>query len=955
MQLKRLLYILSAVCFSIATYAQRGTIRGTVIEDSNGEPLFGVTVQIKGTTNGAITDFDGKFSISAAPGTYDLQVSFVSFQTVTISSLLVEEGDVTVIDQVRLKEDVELLDEVVVTAEVIKTTESALLTVKRKSANVIDGISSASFRKIGDSDAAGAVKRVPGVSVQGGKYVFVRGLGDRYTKTILNGMEVPGLDPDRNSLQLDIFPTNIIDNIVVLKSFTADLPADFTGGIVNIETKDFPVERELSASLSIGINPNMHFNNDYRSYEGSDTDFLGFDDGRRDIPVSPDFLIPSPATDDPLLTEITRSFDPIMAASTDNSSGMNFGFGFSFGDQIEKEKVTIGYIGSISYKNETTFYEDAENNIFLKDNDLSQNELVTDRDQSGDLGINSSFVSGLIGGSIKTQNSKYSLNFMRLQNGESRAGQFDRQVFITSNNTSRRDALDWSERSITNALLNGTHYFNGTKWTIDWNLSPTFSTIDDKDVRVIPYTIEDDGSFEINASEGGDGQRIWRDLEEVNYSGKLDFTNKYSFKGSDAKLKFGASYTYKQRDYLIATFRVRVRGQSNIDWTGDADEIFAFENVWTPEQDFGSYMVSNTDPSNTYDADSENLGVYVSNEANLTDKLKTVVGLRVENYIQRYTGVDQRAAIGDPAGQSFDNEKVIDDLDFFPTVNLIFELKDKTNLRASFSRTIARPSFKEASIAQIFDPITGNTFIGGNRLSEGVNEEAIRSTYINNYDLRYEIFMDRGQTYSVSAFYKTFEDPIELTVFNAANPDTFQPRNLGDSRLYGVELEARKHLGFVSKSLDNIMINSNVSFIQSELEIGPAELESREANARVGEEVDDTREMQGQSPYIVNIGLSYTSDDGDLDAGFYYNVQGRRLAIIGLGRNADVYDDPFHSLNFKAIKSFGSNQRSQVSFSVNNILDDDRDQTYESFGSSDAIFSRRSPRRSFNFGFGYKF
>ncbi|MBC6408923.1 MAG: TonB-dependent receptor [Ekhidna sp.] len=951
---KRLLGFVINSIFALFTYAQNGTIRGTVIEGDNGEPLFGVTVQIKGTTNGAITDFDGKFSISATPGNYDLQVSFVSFQTVTISGLLVEADKVTLIDQIRLEEDVELLDEVVITAEVIKTTEAALLTVKRKSANVMDGISAASFRKIGDSDAAEAIKRIPGISVQGGKYVFVRGLGDRYTKTILNGMEVPGLDPDRNSLQLDVFPTNIIDNLIVLKSFTADLPADFTGGVVNIETKNFPAGKEIGVSISLGFNPNMHFNNEYRTYKGSNSDFLGFDDGRRNIPVSPDFQIPSPSTGSQQLTDITESFDPVMAA-TQQTSGMDFGVGFSLGNQIEKEKITIGYIGSLSYRNETTFYDDAQNNIYLKPADALENELVVDRDQSGSLGINSSFISGLAGGSIKTEKAKYSLNLMRLQNGESRAGQFDRQVFIFSNNISQRDALDWSERTISNALLNGTHYFNDSKWTIDWKFSPTLSSIDDKDVRVLPFTINDDGIFQININEGGDGQRIWRSLEETNYAGKADITNKYKFNGTDAKFKFGGSYTYKLRDYSIATFRIRVDAQSNITWTGDANEVFESQNIWMPEQDFGTYMVNNTDPSNTYSAESQNFGIYVSNEANLIDKLKTVIGVRMESFIQWYTGLDQRAAVGDPDGQVFDNERVIDELDFFPTVNLIYSLQERTNLRASFSRTIARPSFKEASIAQIFDPISSITFIGGNRQLAATNDGRIESTYINNFDLRYEVFLEDAQTYSISAFYKTFENPIELTVFDAANPDTFQPRNLGDSRLYGIELEVRKNLGFLTPAFDNILLNTNVSFIQSELEMGPLELDSRISSARVGENVDDTRKMQGQSPYLINVGLSYNSDDGKLDAGFYYNVQGRRLAVIGLGRNADVYDDPFHSLNFKAIKSLGKNQQSQLSLSVNNILGDKRDQTYESFGSPNFIFSRRNPGTSFSLGFGHKF
>ena len=349
MQLNKLFFSFLLICLVYHIKAQNGTIRGTVVEDANGEPLFGVTVQIINTTNGAITDFDGNFSISTPAGLYDLQVSFVSFQQIKISGVKVLPNEVTVIDLIRLQEDIALLDEVVITAEIIKKTESALLTVKRKSANLIDGISSASFRKIGDSDAASAVKRVPGVSIQDGKYVYVRGLGDRYTKTTLNGMDIPGLDPDRNSLQIDIFPTNIIDNLIVLKTFTADLSADFTGGIVNIERKDFPDKKELGASFSLGFNPSMHFNNNFRSYEGSKTDFLGFDDGRRDIPISPEIQIPSPSTGQNEVTDITNSFDKIMAASK-QMSGLDFGLGFSLGNQLKKEKSTIGYVGAFSLK-----------------------------------------------------------------------------------------------------------------------------------------------------------------------------------------------------------------------------------------------------------------------------------------------------------------------------------------------------------------------------------------------------------------------------------------------------------------------------------------------------------------------------------------------------------------------------------------------------------------------------
>jgi len=225
-------------------YSQKGTIRGTIFDDTLGEALMGVTVIAEGTITGTITDLDGKFNLTLPAGSYNLKFSFVSFETLTVKDVKVTDGGVTVLDDLKLKTATLGLGEVTITASAVRNTENSIMTIKMKSPNVLDGISAAGFRKMGDSDAASSMKRVTGVSVEGGKYIYVRGLGDRYTKTIINGVDMPGLDPDRNSIQMDIFPTSIIDNIIVHKSFSADLPADFTGGVVDIGIKDFPEERK---------------------------------------------------------------------------------------------------------------------------------------------------------------------------------------------------------------------------------------------------------------------------------------------------------------------------------------------------------------------------------------------------------------------------------------------------------------------------------------------------------------------------------------------------------------------------------------------------------------------------------------------------------------------------------------------------------------------------------------
>lgn len=947
--MRKALILLTLLSFSFVAQAQKGTIRGQIIDNETGEGLIGATAQIKGTTNGGVTDFDGNYTIiNLAPGSYEIQVSYVSYQSKTITGVEVKAGEVAVLD-VRLSTDVQQLEEIVVAAEVIRNSETALMTVKRKSPNLLDGISAQSFRRIGDSDAASAIKRVPGVSLQGGKYVYIRGLGDRYTKSILNSVDIPGLDPDRNTLQIDIFPTSLIDNILVLKSFTPDLSADFTGGMVNIETKDFPEEKTLNISGSLGFNPSMHFNGDYLSYEGGGTDFLGFDDGTRDLPLSRDTDIPNPALGDPTLTELTRSFDATLAAMPERSF-MDYSLGISTGNQLNRPKVTWGYNAALSYRNSTRYYERAQFGSFLKPTESDQTELLTNRSQVGQLGSNNVLLSGMLGGALKTNNSKLKLNVLHLQNGETRAAKYITGFFIFASNTVSSDNLDFSERSITNVLLSGDHFLNNGQWEINWKLAPTWSNIDDKDVRQTPFRLED-GIYTIEPSEAGDPIRIWRFLDEVNYVGKLDATRKYQIHGKESKVKFGASQTIKQRDFSIENYRLGVRRPSQITFTGDADQLMEEEFLWTPRQsdgsgDIGTFVRGNFEPSNTFEAEQRVFGAYVSNELTVGQKLKTILGVRAEQFDHFYTGQDQQFAAGDSVnGRFFDDENVLSTFNLFPSVNLIYALTEQANLRLSYTKTVARPSFKEKSIAQIFDPITDNTFIGNIDLDE---------TTVDNIDLRWEMFMQRAQTVSVSLFLKRFKNPIELVSFQS-DPRNFQPRNVDEADVYGVEIEFRKNLGFITNALENLSVNVNTSFIESRVSISDEELQGRLEFVKDGETVDDTRELQGQSPYLINAGFTYNDSKG-WEGALFYNVQGERLAVVGINRAPDTFDQPFHSLNLNLTKQLGGpDGKTRIGLGIDNILDDELESFSKAFGSTDKVYSRLAPGRRFTLRFGYSF
>ena len=363
--MKRFILTFGLFLFMLATQAQNGKIRGTLYDSATGETLVGVTVLLIETTAGTASDLDGQFTLDVAPGTFTVQFSYISYQTILVKDVVVQAGKVTVLPDIKMKESSQQLTEVVVSANAIRVTEAAILIAKQKSATMIDGISMARIKLTGDDNAVEAAKRVTGISVEDGKYVYVRGLGDRYTKTTLNGVEIPGLDPDKNSLQMDIFPTSLINNILVSKNFSAELPADFTGGLVNIETKDFPEDRLISISAGMSLNPDIHFNDQFLTYKGGKTDFLGFDDGTRGLPKNArGKYIPTPfnGASEQEVTDFIRGFNPTLGASK-RKSYLDYNVNISIGDQLDfltkrKQNRKFGYVVSLNYKSENSFYND---------------------------------------------------------------------------------------------------------------------------------------------------------------------------------------------------------------------------------------------------------------------------------------------------------------------------------------------------------------------------------------------------------------------------------------------------------------------------------------------------------------------------------------------------------------------------------------------------------------------
>lgn len=959
-------FLLSFFIVSSTLTAQKGTVRGSVSDRETSETLIGAFVTAEGTTLGTVTDLDGNFSLDLPAGTYTIQIAFVSYAPYLIQNVLIKAGEVNNLEPILLSQKDAELKEIVISAEAIRTSEISLMNMKKNSDALLDGISSAQFKKVGDATAVEAAKRVTGVSVEDGKYVYVRGLGDRYTKTTLNQTEIPGLDPDRNSLQMDIFPTNLIDNIVVAKNFTADQPADFTGGLLNVETKSFPEKRIFNVGVSTSFNPAMHFNNNYLTYDGGKTDFLGFDDGTRALPAGAGKpVIPTPigsATDEEV-RDFVMSFNPQLGAKKSTSLA-DYSASVSFGNQLDlgKENSTtrkLGYLFSASYKNDYRLYDDVQYGEYQRRIDSTDYEMTYATTQSGQLGERSVLI-GLLGGlAYKTQFTKYRLTAMHLQNGESRAAQFrienNGEAVGQSGYIAASDNLEYNQRSLTNVLLSGTHVLQEKKWDIDWRVSGTRSSNSDPDIRRTAFTLETSDTL-FSAGAGGNPARIWRSLEELNAHGRIDLTKTYAFGEQEGKLKFGASQVLKQRNYEILFFDIQFFGSQ--DWPNPSpNEVLKPENIFPSENNNIYYQSGNNYPNpNAYSSNVSNTAGYASNDLRFNKRWRTIVGVRAEKYVQRHTGRDQRWASGDTLnGNNLDNEKVLDALDFFPSLNIIYSANDRQNIRASYTKTIARPSFKELSYAQILDPITNRIF-NGSLFTYGNWDGNLVETRIDNLDLRWESFREDGQMFSVSAFYKKFDKPIEMVRIPEQQTSTeFQPRNVGDGQLLGVELEARKNLSFISPSLKKLLLNVNVTMVQSQIEMTELEFNSRKQYEKAGQNIENKREMAGQSPYVINAGFTYTSDSLGVDAGLFYNVKGPTLYIVGAGLFPDIYFESFHSLNFSVSKKFGAEKQRSIDFRISNLLNDSWEYNYQSFEATPQTFSRMSPGRAFSIGYSHRF
>ncbi len=891
-------------------FAQTGILNGKITDSETGEELIGASVMVVGTYLGSSADLDGNYSIfRIQAGTVELKCSYISYETQIIKDLEIKEGEISVLN-IKLKPVSVGLSEVVVSAKAVRNTENALLTMQKKSAGVLEGISSEEIIKTGDSDAAGAVQRISGVSLEGGKYVYVRGLGDRYSKTTLNGAEIPSLDPERNTVQMDIFPASVIENMVVYKSFTPDLNS-FTGGLIDIVTKDFPDNLEVNFGVSLGYNTQASLRNDFLTYEGGKTDWLGYDDGIRSFPVKPKD-IPIYPSDRDKLDYTTKSFNKIMEPSSGNSF-LNQKYTFSVGNRIDLFGKQLGFDLGMIYKNDLNYFADGKRGIYKLTSACAES-LNKEQDFDEQYG-NNEILLGFLGNTSFKINESNKVGYILLYNHSG----IKRTIYDVGERAEdeigmiiQSRELGFMERAILSNQLKGEHFIDRMgKMKIDWVVSYTNSSQKEPDLRFFTNSYYPDATgtaqYEINPSKYKVPSRFSRTMEESNLDNKVHFEIPLKYHGYKSKIKYGASYNYKYRDFNESKIDYNTQVQY---YNGSVSDYLSDENIgqnnpaYNPvsKENYGLYVQNATDLRNSYFGYENVTGAYIMVDIILFEKLRLVAGVRFEsNKMETESKKD-----GIKKGTLNDN-------DFLPSINLTYSPVKNMNLRLVYTRTLSRPTFREIAPFASFSPVAP-TIVGNPEL---------KRTLVDNFDFKWEYFMKPGEVISLSLFYKHFTDPIEMV----DNPVTINPeisfQNVNSAQNYGLELEVSKKLDFTG-ILGNFSIGLNFAMIKSVVDIDSLELVSIRA---LDPKASDTRPLFGQAPYILNGRLSYLNQKSGLSANLVFNMTGKRIALVTKGGTPEVYEYPFPKLDFNASKTIGSNFK--ISVKIKNILNPGKSQSYE--------------------------
>ncbi|GEO06112.1 TonB-dependent receptor [Adhaeribacter aerolatus] len=885
--MKAILLFLTFLTGAISAFAQQGTLSGKVKDKTTGEPIIGATVAITNTSQGATTNVEGNYTISLAPGTYKVSVTYVSYKPQVFEQVQVSAGQPTNLN-ITLEEAATTLEAVTVTAARQTNTEVALISELKSSNVVVSGMSAEQIVRAQDRDAAEVVKRIPGITIMDNRFIVVRGLSERYNSVMLNDALSPSSEVDVRAFSFDILPTSVIDRVLIYKSPAPELPGDFAGGAIKIYTKNTVNQNATTFGFSTSYRGGTTFE-DFNTYAGSKTDFLGFDNGTRKLPASfPTISAFQNNSSNAQKAQLGKQLPNIWKINTIAAAPdlrLNFGMNrlFRLGDK------KLSSITALSYTN-------SRQNLFITRNNYTR--YVPERGKEvnwsyqDDLSSQTARV-GLLQNFSLSLNPRSKLEFRNLFNqigieeATIRTGQ-QRDYF---NEEEKNYFLRYESRSIFTSQLQGTHTSGNDKNIFTWNTGFNYIGRQEPDLRRVRTTREvgSEGPYEpvipTASSSAANAGRFYSDLSEKGFiaSGELE----HIFGAPDStetennlRLKVGFYGERKDRAFNSRYFGYIFPFGSTADREAvtrqPLEQTFAPANL---DAENGIILDELTRVNDRYSA-ANTLGAGYFSLAKKINNFNLYGGLRGEYNYRQLTAED------------FSGNANVNDPQFYllPSLNTAYNFNDRSLLRLAYGMTINRPEFREQASFSFYDFIE-NASIRGN--------SALKTATVHNLDMRYEFYPSPSELLSVGVFYKKFFNPIE-TIIQSGSGSTpiYSFANAAEATNVGVEAEVRKSLRDISEKefIQNHSLVLNASYIHSRVDLG--------ANADVALQ-DRKRALMGQSPYILNGGLYYQNDDNGWQYALLYNVLGKRIYRVGSAdTNPTVYEMPRNVIDFSVTKSF---------------------------------------------------
>ena len=889
---------------------QPGKVYGKVLDDK-GEAMPGASIRIKELNRTVSSAVDGSYSISVTPGTYTLEVSYVSYQTKQISGVLVKSDELTKLDIV-LNSSSNALKGVTIQSSFKKEAIAGLYAQQKNAAGITDGISAEQIASTPDNNIGQVLKRVSGVSVVDNRYIVVRGLTERYNQGMIDGIVLPSTDMNRRNFSFDVIPAEMVSNVVINKTATPDVSAEFAGGQVSVNTLDIPLANFLIVSAGTGFNTNTLGKDFTQAGKRGKYDFLGFDDGHRKLPdgiqswgsgTVPEYAVPQ-----------SKLFSSDAFRIYNSTGGMNQNYRLSAGQVYNlKNDQHWGFVAGLSLRNtqESSDFQDVRGMTYYAsypDKPLALIDTAYGR-RNGNIYRYKTAVGAQFNTGIQGKNYKIGFKnlFSQIFNNTYTASTGSLSIVNPLNESrTKRVIQDPELTQIFQHKLEGEHTLTegGLKLTWMGALNSVKQELKDRTRFSYYLTGTQDGVEYFQnprvtipgENETDYDYRMFTTTKETDYNWALHLSQPFDFLGDKSLFKMGYNGINKKRSLDATKLKIFSDDRAFDGFGRSYVELMAPENIGNGLNQ--AYYFADGNNGQQFDGKSSFHAGYLMLDQRFFNHLRLVYGIRAEKYDLRNRQLDDKTVIK-PTGEK--------NTVYLPSANLTYSITPKMNFRASFSKTILRPDFRETSFFGFYDPILNADIEGAN----------VQSTKISNTDLRYEWYPSPGEMISVSGFYKSFDKPVELV----AGLDGFQSRvyrfqNQKDATNYGLEMEIRKSLGFIAAKqwLQNITLFGNGTVIRSNVHTLSYEGTNRETIV----ENKETRALYGQSPYTINAGVSYTAPDYGFTLS--YNTTARRTYTISSDPNLTEYENGRAQIDLQLFCRL-LKRKMEVKLNIANLLD----------------------------------